>query len=95
MTTKTISERIVDAYHTGREAVFHTNDIEDTGDKYEFTPAGLVDFIGDTGGYVTPADLLTQQELVSVGTEAITIPAGSTLDQALQIIIDAIDPEEG
>lgn len=33
----------------------------------------------------------TQEELTSAGA-AITIPAGSTLDEALQIILDAVDP---
>lgn len=33
----------------------------------------------------------TQAELTSAGA-AITIPVGSTLDEALQIILDAVDP---
>lgn len=87
MTTKTIVERIVDAYHAGKEAVFWSNDSLGTGTQYSFTPDGLADYIAAEG-----AEVETGAELVSAGG-AITIPAGSTLNAALQIIIDAVDPE--
>lgn len=86
---KTISDRIVETHLIGREAVFHTNDDFGTGTKYEFTPNGIAEYISDTGGYVT--DVITEEELVSAGG-VITIPVGSTLDEALQILLDAINP---
>lgn len=39
------------------------------------------------------AEVVITAELVSEG-EDITIPAGSTLEEALQIILDAVDPDE-
>lgn len=89
MSIKTIAERIVDAYHAGREAIFYENDNDDTGASYQFTPEGLAEYIGNGAGYIT--EVVTGAELVSAGGN-ITIPSGSTLDAALQIIIDAVDP---
>lgn len=99
MTTKTIAERIVDAYHAGAEAIFYYEDV-----PYFFTPAGIADYIGDSQGYVTDDEItdfitveqvmdgvLTEVEIISAGG-AITIPAESTLVEALQILADAIDP---
>jgi hypothetical protein len=89
MTTKTIAERLVDAYHAGREAAFYTDDVNDTGTRYEFTPDGILGYVSTEGAFLT--ETVTGAELVSAGA-AITIPAGSTLNEALQLIIDAVDP---
>lgn len=88
MANQTIADRINRAINTGREAKFYANDTLSTGTEYEFTPEGLKTFLEDEGDF----EVVTQAQLVSGGA-AITIPAGSTLDEALQIVIDAIDPE--
>lgn len=89
MSNKTIAERIVDAYHAGKDAIFHTNDVASTGSAYLFTPDGLSDYIAAESGYIT--EVVTSAELTSAGGN-LTIPAGSTLDEAIQLIIDAVDP---
>ena len=88
MANKTIADRLNAAINTGREAKFYGTDSTSTGTEYEFTPDGLKTWLADEGDL----EAVTQVELTSGGT-AITIPAGSTLDEALQIVIDAIDPE--
>lgn len=89
MANKTIADRVARAINTGHEAKFYTNDELATDTEYEFTPNGIAEYVSDTGGYVT--DVVTEEELVSAGG-GITIPAGSTLDEALQILLDAINP---
>lgn len=87
--SKTIADRLNEVHNTGKEAEFYDNDTLKTGTAYEFTPTGLLSYIAAEGGYLT--ETVTGAELVSAGA-AITIPTGSTLNAALQIIIDAVDP---
>ena len=89
MTTKTIAERIVDAYHAGGEAIFHSSDSDDYGQSFQFTPSGLLDYITYEGVFLE--DVVTSFELTSAGGN-LTIPADSTLEEAIQLIIDAVDP---
>lgn len=51
----------------------------------------LIPGVGPVASGAIEEAMKTQEELESAGA-AITIPVGSTLDEALQIIIDAVDP---
>lgn len=47
MTVRTLAGRIVTAFNTGREAKFYgTSDLLTTGTEYDFTPSGLLSWLG-------------------------------------------------
>lgn len=72
MATKTIAERVVDAYHVGREAIFHDDDVNDTGQVHEFTPDGLKDYILGVG-IISTADVVTTDDWAADGAAIVAL----------------------
>ncbi len=81
MANKTISQRIVEASKTGKEAKFYETDATSTGAEYEFTPAGLATFIGtDATALEAAADYVKTDAEVLAATDASAIIAVTAAD---------------
>jgi len=78
MANKTIADRIVAAKDTGEEAKFYSTDATSSGTAYEFTPAGIADYLVTEEGFNTST--LSQGAAVADLTDDTGVTADDTVE---------------
>lgn len=79
----TIADRIAAAKDTGKEAIFFGNEDANTGTEYEFTPAGIADYLAAEEGFTSG---VTQAAAITSLTDNTGSPANNTLENIPAVI---------
>jgi len=83
MAIRTIADRIFTAYNTGKEATFHSDDFTSEGTEYEFTPAGIAQYLLDNTDFLN--------EIVSAITDTIVDSAVAAVKADEEFVEDGED----